>query len=204
VEVPVTDLKHLALRFAAAALFTLSGCVAPVGPVEVTRFHAADVRALGHGAITLEPALDSDGQSIEWRSYQAAVLRQLVLAGYREATPGSTGQVAQLRLERTRFKPERPHHPVRVGVGGAAGSYGSAVGVGVGIDLTPSPGEQVETRLAVTIRDRATGAVLWEGRANFTVRATSPLADTALGAPKLAEALFKGFPGQSGETIQVP
>jgi hypothetical protein len=46
--------------------------------------------------------------------------------------------------------------------------------------------------------------VLWEGRANFTVRATSPLADTALGAPKLAEALFKGFPGQSGETIQVP
>lgn len=74
---------------------------------------------------------------------------------------------------------------------------------GLGINLVP-PARQVETLLAVTIRDRASKALLWEGRALYTVRATSPLADTALAAPKLADALFKDFPGQSGETIQVP
>ena len=46
-------------------------------------------------------------------------------------------------------------------------------------------------------------ASLREGRARFVVRSDSPLADTTLGSAKLAEALFKGFPGASGETIEV-
>ena len=61
----------------------------------------------------------------------------------------------------------------------------------------------IETLLGVTIKDRASDKALWEGKATFTVRAASPLASTQLGAAKLAEALFKGFPGKSGETILV-
>ena len=80
---------------------------------------------------------------------------------------------------------------------------GSGVGMGVGIDLSPPPAAEVETELNLSIRDRVTGQVLWEGRASFTVRSTSPLADTGLAAPKMAEALFAGFPGKSGETIEV-
>jgi len=191
-------------RFAiVAVLAALGGCVAPVGPVEVTRFHVADIAPLGRGTIAVEPAPGSDGASLEWQSYQAAVQRQLALAGYGEAAAGGGAQVAQLRLSRSTIRPERSSGPVRVGMGGTTGSYGTAVGLGVGINLTPRPAEQVETTLAVTIRDRKSDAVLWEGRASFTVRATSPMADTALGAPKMAEALFKGFPGQSGETILV-
>ena len=53
------------------------------------------------------------------------------------------------------------------------------------------------------IRDRASGQSLWEGRARFSVRSSSPLAQTQLGAPKLSEALFRDFPGRSGETILV-
>jgi hypothetical protein len=53
------------------------------------------------------------------------------------------------------------------------------------------------------IKNRVTGQSLWEGRSSFTVRASSPLAQTQLGAARMAEALFKDFPGQSGETIQV-
>jgi hypothetical protein len=53
------------------------------------------------------------------------------------------------------------------------------------------------------IRDRESGRTLWEGRSSFTVRATSPLAGTQLGAAKMAEALFRDFPGISGETILV-
>jgi hypothetical protein len=185
------------------ALFALSACVAPTGPVEVTRFHVPDTGRLGHGVIAVEPAPGVADDSLEFRSYAAAVSRQLALLGYSEQPAGAGGQVALVRLERQHYRPERHNGPVSVGAGGVAGSYGSSVGVGIGFDLSGPPPEVVDTQLSVTIRDRASGQSLWEGRANFTVTAGSSLADTQLGAAKLAEALFKGFPGNSGETIQV-
>lgn len=195
------------LRFLAAATFctlSLSACVAPTGPVEVTRFHAADTAPLGRGAIAIEPAPGIDGTSLEFRSYAAAVSRQLALLGYSEqVAAGSISQIATVRLSRQTYHPERSGSPVSVGVGGSTGSYGSGLGVGIGLNLSPRPADQVETNLAVTIKDRVSGAALWEGRASFTVSAKSPLASTQLGAAKIAEALFAGFPGQSGETIQV-
>jgi hypothetical protein len=182
----------------------LTGCVAPTGPVEVTRFHTPDISTLGKGTIAVEPAPGHDGSSLEWKAYQAAVERQLALLGYSAVPVGTaSSQVAQLRLSRESYRPERSGSPVSVGVGGSTGSYGSGLGVGIGINLSPRPSEQVRTDLGVIIRDRASGAALWEGRANFTVRTGSPLAATSLGAAKMAEALFKGFPGQSGETIAV-
>ncbi len=187
-----------------AAALALGGCVSPTGPVEVTRFHAQDISALGKGTIAVEPAPGHDGSSLEWKAYQAAIERQLALLGY-TAVPASSSsrQVAQLRLSRESIRPERSGSPVSVGLGGSTGSYGSGLGVGIGINLSPHPAEQVRTDLGVIIRDRASGLALWEGRASFAVRASSPLAATSLGAAKMAEALFKGFPGQSGETIEV-
>jgi hypothetical protein len=194
-------MKHLAIA-AMLAVTALSGCVAPVGPVEVTRFHAPDVSPLGKGAIAVEPAPGNDGSSIEWQTYGAAVMHQLVLLGYTEAKPGSGGQVALVKLSRRTIQP-RTASPVSVGVGGSTGTYGSGVGLGVGINLSPKPAAEVATELAVSIRDRSSGATLWEGRATFIVSSKSPLATTALGAPKISEALFQGFPGQSGATIDV-
>ncbi len=192
---------HLA---AALAALTLSACVAPVGPVDVTRFHAADTSALTHGAIAVEAAPGMDGSSLEFRSYAAAVSRQLALLGYTEAAAGSSGgQMAVMRLSRQTYRPQRQGSPVSVGIGGSTGSYGSGLGVGIGLNLSGPPPEQVETQLSVTIKDRASGAPLWEGRASYIVSAKSPLAGTQLGAAKITEALFAGFPGQSGETIQV-
>jgi hypothetical protein len=185
------------------ALGGLSGCVAPVGPVEVTRFHVADTGLLGRGSIAVEPAPGMSGDGLEFRTYAAAVARQLKLVGYGEQPGGGSEQVASLRVERRVFRPSRNGGPVSVGVGGGTGSYGSGVGVGIGLDLSGPPPEQAETMLAVTIRNRRTGQSLWEGRSSFTVRADSPLANTQLGAAKMAEALFQGFPGRSGETIQV-
>lgn len=196
-------MKRFVPALALPALLALSGCVTPVGPVEVTRFHAADVSVLGKGTISVEPAPGMDGNNLEWQSYRAAVMRQLVLLGYAEATPGAGAQVATMALTRQTIQPEGGRSPVSVGVGGSTGSYGSGLGLGIGINLSPRPSARVLTDLAVTIRDRASGAALWEGRASFTVSSKSPLANTALGAPKLTEALFKGFPGQSGETIEV-
>lgn len=195
-------MKRLILA-ALLAPVLLAGCVAPVGPVEVTRFHAPDVSRLGKGAIAVEAAPGNDPASLEWRSYQAAVQRQLALLGYAEAQAGGGGQVAVMGLRRSTYQPQAGGGPVSVGLGAGTGSYGSGVGLGVGINLSPPPAAEVETELTVAIRDRASREVLWEGRASFTVRATSPLADTGLAAPKMAEALFAGFPGKSGETIEV-
>lgn len=200
-------LTAIALIAAAA----LSGCVAPVGPVEVTRFHAPDTARIGRGTIRVEPA-PGQADNLEFRTYAAAVARELTRAGYSEPLPGQSGgqsasqQVALLTLDRNRYQPQRGRGPVSVGLGGSTGSYGSGVGLGLGIDLSGPPKEQVETRVFVSIRDRAappTATALWEGRAGFVVQADSPLAQAPLGAAKVAEALFKGFPGQSGETIQV-
>jgi hypothetical protein len=188
---------------AAAALLALSGCVAPVGPVEVTRFHLPDTARLGRGAIAVEPAPGMAGDSLEFRSYAAAVGRQLALLGYGERPAGAGDQVALVRLVRQVYRADRRRGPVSVGVGGSTGSFGSGLGLGIGFDLSGPPPDVVETLLAVTIKDRASGQSLWEGRASFVVTSKSPLADPQLGAAKMAEALFKGFPGNSGETIEV-
>ncbi|MFC0204374.1 DUF4136 domain-containing protein [Novosphingobium soli] len=209
---PIIERTRLS-RFSAATAallaigLSLSGCVAPVGPVEVTRFHAPDTTPLGRGTISVEPA-PGQADSLEFRTYAGAVARELTRVGYVEPLAGAPAsqQVALLTVERETFRPQRDRGPVSVGVGGATGGYGSGVGLGVGIDLSGPPKEQVGTRVFVAIRERAappTATALWEGRAAFVVRADSPLAQAPLGAAKVAEALFKGFPGQSGETIQV-
>ncbi len=191
--------------FAALGLSLLSACVAPTGPVEVTRFHVPDVARLAQGTIIVEPAAGQDGNSLEYRTFASAVSRELVRVGYSELVAGGSGsgQIALLKLERGTFQPGRAESPVSVGVGGSTGSYGSGVGVGIGLNLSGPPPSIVETRLSVSIRDRASGQTLWEGRASFSAKATSPLAQTQLGAPRMAEALFQDFPGRSGETILV-
>ncbi|MDG2003788.1 MAG: DUF4136 domain-containing protein [Novosphingobium sp.] len=189
----------------AICLAAISGCVAPVGPVEVTRFHLPDTTQLGNTMIAVEPGDGMDGASLEFRTYSAAIARELARVGYSESSPGTAagGQIALLSFDRATYQPGRRNSPVSVGVGGSTGSYRSGVGLGIGFDLSGPPPEQVETRLSVMIRDRESGKTLWEGRASFAVKANSPLADTQLGAAKMAEALFRDFPGNSGETIQV-
>lgn len=197
-----------ATLIAAAVLATtmLQGCATPVGPVEVTRFHLPDTTVLGRGPIRVEPAPGQDGASIEFRTYAAAVARELARLGYSDAAPGGPAgnQVAVLSVDRQTLVPGQRRSPVSVGLGGSTGSFGSGIGLGLGINLSGPPKDQVETRMAVMIRDRATGQSLWEGRAQFAVHADAPLAQTSLGAAKMAQALFKGFPGRSGETITVP
>ena len=198
-------MKPLTAAVASIGLSLLSACVAPTGPVQVTRFHAPQAAALRSGTIMVVPAIGQDPQSLEFRTYAGAVARELNRVGYSEmmARGNASDRIATLELERDVLEPARKGSPVSVGVGGTTGNYGSGLGVGIGLDLSGPPPAVVETRMAVTIRDRASGLSLWEGRASFTARADSPLAQTQLGAAKMAEALFRDFPGQSGETVLV-
>lgn len=182
----------------------LSACAVPVGPVEVSRFHVADVAPLGHGTVAVVSGPGMDGASLELQSYQIAVERQLVALGYTVAPPDSADQIAAIRLSRSVLEESTARSPVGVSLGASGSNYGTGGGIGITIPIRTTPSQRTATDLSAMIRDRASGKTLWEGRASFAVASTSPLAQTQLAAPKLAQALFSGFPGQSGETIQVP
>ena len=91
-----------------------------------------------------------------------------------------------------------------IGVGGGTGGWGSGVGAGVGFDLGGRPRGLVTTTLNLRIKRRADDSVTWEGRATSSGRADRPEGSPSALALRLADALFQGFPGESGSTIRVP
>ena len=107
-------------------------------------------------------------------------------------------------VERGTRESLRQRSPVTVGVGGGTGSYGSGVGLGVGFGLGGGGSrEMIGTLMEVRIKRRSDGTVFWEGRAATEARADSPMAQPAAAVEKLADALFRDFPGESGRTIRV-
>ena len=200
-------MKPAKFALASAALAALSACATPAvtGPVEVTRFvEPLRTAQLGQGTVFVETAPGLEGDSLELAPYKDAVARELAALGYREAPRTSADQIAQVRVERYRSGPNGQRRgPVSVGVGGSTGSYGSGVGLGLGINLGGGPREMIDTQIGVMIRDKATNATYWEGRAQFSVSDNSPYADTPANAAAVADALFRDFPGNNGETITV-
>ncbi len=186
------------------ALSLLSACVVPTGPVEVTRFNrVADGVPYGTGSFAIEVAGESPGEpSLSASPYVAAVARELQRVGYRDGISQSD-VIAEIRFGATTSRPDR-RSPVSVGVGGSTGSYGSGVGLGVGINLGGGSSPQIETTLAVRLIRRSDRLVIWEGKAVQAAKAGSPAAQPGIAASKLAAAMFKDFPGVSGETIRVP
>jgi hypothetical protein len=198
-------------RFLIAAPALLAGTtIAAAAPVEITRFHTPQTLAqLGPGALVVAPAPGIDAASLETRVWIDAVSRALARQGF-PALAGGAARVAEVRLTSDRvegFDRGGPRSSVSVGVGNGWGGgwhRGSHVGLGIGLGLGGSRrSEQVESELSVVIRDAATRAPLWEGRAITWTRAGARDADPARLAERLAEALFAGFPGRSGETIEV-
>ncbi len=196
-------MKRLIAATALSAL-AIAPAMAKPASIEVTRFHTAQtLPRLKGAAVIVEPAPGVDQASLENRIWLAAVQKELTANGFGSATPGAADAVAEVRVDREVLKREKQRGPVSVGVGGSTGSYGGGVGLGVGINLGGGPKEYVVTQLSVRIRDRRTGEALWEGRAENREKAKAPEAAPTLAAPRLARALFSGFPGTSGETITV-
>lgn len=196
-------MKQPALAILAAAAL-LGGCATPayVSPVEVTRFTGDGPAYLGQGTIQVIPAPGLDASSIEFDLYKDAVRQELEGLGYRVVVVNGS-QVAQVALDQYVVDARQRRGPVDVGVGGSTGTYGSGVGVGIGLNLGGQPSERIARELMVSIREAGAEQNLWEGRASMTATANSDYAADAAAAPRLADALFAGFPGESGETIEV-
>ncbi len=197
-----TPLALALTALAAAAL--LAGCATPayVSPVEVTRFTGDQPAMLGRGAIAIRPTPGTEPDGFDYAAFRGAVAAELTALGY-TVVDGDAPQVAELAVTRAVARAEGGRSPVGVGVGGSTGSYGSGVGVGIGINLGGKPADRIENVLRVMIKPAAGGTALWEGRARFVATTNSDYAEREASAAKLADALFAGFPGTSGETIEV-
>lgn len=188
----------------AISMASLAACATAPGPVEVTRFHdASALSRMGSGTIFIEAAPGEDESGLELAPYKGAVASELSRLGYAESSREQATHIAQIRLDRYTARQGDGRGPVSVGVGGSTGGYGSGVGMGIGFNLGGGSKNRLGTDLAVTIRDKASSASLWEGRAKFEVDEKSGLARTQTNAQTLASALFREFPGGNGETVEV-
>ena len=200
--------------FATAALIAMSHPAIAAERIEVTRFHTpATLAQLGPGWVEVVSAAGFDPRSLETRAWLDAVARELATQGFSASAPQpSVGRIAEVRLTRDAVPGSERRgggSSVSIGIGGGSGGWhrgGGSVGLGVGIGF-PLGGNRsqgkpdVESELSVTIRDKATGAPLWEGQSSL--RTAQREADKPETAARLAHALFAGFPGKSGETIEV-
>ncbi|KPL68784.1 hypothetical protein SZ64_12185 [Erythrobacter sp. SG61-1L] len=147
------------------------------------------------------PAAPSSGLGDERENatFEAAVIDQLVSAGY-DTQSGPQGQLVELRIAHGVAQPaEPPRKPVSGEMDVGVSNRGSMVGLGLNLDFTKPKKALLSTKLEARIRDEATGTVLWEGRAEIATRDGSDKWTGQAIASKLAEALFRKFPGKNGE-----
>jgi hypothetical protein len=189
---------------AALAMLALTGCVTAIPSVEVTRFHGGEVARMGRIAVV--PADVRNAGSLEFRTQANAVAAALGRVGFAVLDEGSPGgdYRALVGFTRETLGPGAVRRsPVSVGVSGSTGSYGSGLGLGIGIDLSGPSKPVVIQQLRVQIRRTSDDKTIWEGRAETAAKEGSPAAQPGIAAGKLADALFRDFPGQSGATITV-
>jgi len=203
--------KFAGLRCGALfASLLLAGCAMDMGSaasdVAVTRFHLG--QQIARGPIAVEPADPADANSLEFAQAARSVERELARLGWAvDARTGGTEQVAVVRIDQA-VRQRRRGGGVSIGLGVGGGSWGRSGGVGVGVGGTVPvggyrPNQVVATLLSVRIQRRSDATVAWEGRAELEARGDSPLAARAAAADRLAWALFRDFPGESGRTIRV-
>ena len=188
-----TFLRNAALGLTLALAACASGGPkrAPAGPgVDVARFHLGETVA--RAQIAIEPFDKADGNRPEFPAYAAAVGRQLNRLGW-TVVPTTTGseQIALIDLEQ--------------GSREAVAAL-SAARIGRGLSATTPSGTSANVTaslLEVAIRRRSDGTVFWEGRAVGEAPTGSPEAARTAVVERLAEALFRDFPGESGRTIRV-
>ena len=201
-------MNKLLSGLAALSMLTfVSGCATDdvVTGASVTRFHLGQM--IARGPIAIESVDPRDTNSLEFAQISASVARELTRLGWTVVPNNASEQVAMVSL--VQQSREAMHNSgVTIGIGAGTGSYGYHGGTAVGGGVTVPVGGHgtnlvVGTQLSVRIQRRSDATVAWEGRATTEAHADTPLASRAGAADRLAEALFRDFPGESGRTIRV-
>lgn len=191
--------------FALTAVALLMGGCATMGsrtaPVDVVRYHLS--QPIPAGTVALQPQMPGQAGP-EYALYAGAVSTELARLGYTPAADASRADyVATVGFSRMERGQVRSRSPLTIGIGG--GSFGGNVGVGGGASV--GVGGKTRTvygsELGVQLRRRGDSTMIWEGKAVAETLSGQAGSQPADGASRMAGALFQGFPGQSGITIQV-
>ncbi len=181
----------------------LAGCTT-TNPTKVTRFNLG--QPITPSAVAIAPRNPNDGGGLAFSTTAGAVSTELSRLGFTVAAPddASTPLVAVVALDQT-TRPGPPRGPqFSVGIGGA--TFGRHSGFGGGVDVPISRGRESyidSSLLTVQLKRRADSTVIWEGRASTVMDAAAQANSPAALTQKLATALFRDFPGASGQTIMV-
>jgi hypothetical protein len=202
--------RTLRLALFAAAGAGLAGCTTSGGlpPTQVVRYHLDT--PITRGTIAVQPLMPIATDTLSFAPYAAAVQAQLVQLGYTVAPAGTLPDfvaLADLKQDQQVGPPRRSPISIGLGAGGYSGGWRGGTGVGGGVSFPVGGGGArravLISELSVTIKRRADQSAVWEGHARGIVDARSPAATAGTQAGKLATALFSGFPGESGRTIEV-
>ena len=199
----------------------LAGCATGPAraPIEGVRFHSDPVA--GRGTIAVEAVAEmgpaepgtrtaiGDGPPADAPVFVGAVRDQLARAGFTPVAPGAAAQyratVSIARLERPL---PRRSSGLSIGLGGASFGGGrrggSAVGLGGGFTF-PVGGGRARTGVVTEMSVRLVRGpdAIWEGHVRTIADAARGEAASDAVAGRLAGALFAGFPGDSGRSIEV-
>jgi hypothetical protein len=199
--------KSFSLGIAAVAMLA-GGCTTTTrqGPVEVTRYHLG--QPLERTTVVVEPMAGGTQVSPEYQLYADAVAAELARIGYvRSSSDMASGYIAAVSLTRAALGSFREPPPFSIGLGGGSFSGGRRGGVGIGGGTSVGIGGKTRQvtglELAVQLRRRSDNTTVWEGRAMTESVSGVAGSDPRDAAARLAQALFKDFPGESGVTTSV-
>ncbi|HEY0147860.1 MAG TPA: DUF4136 domain-containing protein [Allosphingosinicella sp.] len=167
------------------------GAASVVGGTDVARFHLGE-QTIARSQIAIEPFDRADANRPEFAVYASTVARELTRLGWTVVRGGTaTEQVALIDVEQGSRQAIAALSAARIGRGVAPSApTGSDAGI-------------TATLLEVAIRRRSDATVFWEGRAVSEARTGTAMASSTVGIERLAIALFRDFPGESGRTIRV-
>jgi hypothetical protein len=204
--------RKLTMAVGALSVVLLSGCASTIRS-NVTTFHQWPAQMADKSYVLEAPAPQDD--TLELRSYQDLLRRQLAQLGFRDAGSGPPNLLVSMRFMTTEvpvqvlqpaFNPFYSPPPLRM-------RYVGRHGVRVGGWFSPFYGPmwnspmmyeaEVENRyrreLQVAIKSAADGRRLFD----VTVHNVSTELSTPVVMPALVQSAFAGFPGPSGVARRV-
>lgn len=188
-------------------------------PVEVTRFHTAQLVA--GGSLAIMPHDPTMKNTFEYQKYSASLATILTQVGFQVVpNPQQADFILTYDVMRgTRYQnnainagDNRPHGGISMGggYGSGGGGFGGGFGGGgistgfsipVGNGYRTSP--RVETMLTAQLSRHDTHQVIWEGHAKTQAKSNAPEGNPDWAVNRLATAMFSNFPGPSGEMEKI-
>ncbi|WP_448501400.1 DUF4136 domain-containing protein [Sphingomonas sp.] len=184
-----------------AALCTACSAGAIRGPVEVIRFNLG--QPIQPGTFVLEEERSASAFDA-MPGLGESVAAGLGAQGFSRVPSGGSQYVLRVSHRRGSGGTVNTGSPVQIGLGGGSFGRGGGVGGGLGIPLGGSSRELVNTEITAKIERRIDNTVVWEGSARNQSTAPRTPEEAAALSERMAAALFRDFPGQSGFTTTVP